>query len=113
MKTIEEFLKKLSTFEYNDFDYKNKIKGSDGTNKIEVSYNMEISNCILTVEKMPIQLVLHVKLNGHKVSSWGCVDGEDNSKAVKWFIETQNKAQKKSFDDERKAKKLAEHIFNS
>ena len=110
---IEDFLEKLDKFEYTSYDFKKKLTGTDGINQIEVSYRTELASTYHTVENMPIQLVLHIRINGEYASSWGCADSKENSAAVKWFLETTCKANNAEYLNEKNAKYKAVQIFNS
>jgi len=105
---MKKLIKTISSFTFTKVDDKKLI--GEG---IEVSYSVKLANTLSEIEKMPLQVVIQVRLNGQYAYSWGCVSNEENSEFILWFIQTSTKVRDVEFDTNRKGMKDAEAKFKA
>jgi hypothetical protein len=97
-KETRDFINQFNGFEIEKADQKSVTF----TNGIEVSYSLEVSSLFLQqfITKpnnkfnLAIQVVARVSMNGHYMSSWGCMNKYDNALILLWFEEKSRYGQK-------------------
>lgn len=112
MKTTQDFINQLNKFTYTGVDTK-CIVGDHLGNTIKVSYYTKLASSITEIERMPVQIVARIEINGQHAQTWGMENNEDNALFVKWFVTTQAKAYSIQDKAESVAQKSAKELFNS
>lgn len=112
MKTTQDFIDQLNKFTYTSADTKS-IVGDRLGNDIKVSYYTTLSNSITEIERMPVQIVARIEINGQHAQTWGMENNEDNALFVKWFVTTQANAYSVEDKEDSIAQKSAKVLFNN
>lgn len=110
---LQLLLDKLNKVEFNNSEDQKTIAGLLGTNKVQVSLRTELSNNMMDIEKMPVQIVLIVKINGAVAMTWGAESNEQNSKIVEFFVKERAKAIKKEMKQQDHEREIAKVIFDT
>lgn len=110
---LQTLLNKLNKVEFNNSKDQKTIEGLLGTNKVEVSLRTELSTNMIDIERMPVQIVLIVKINGAVATMWGSESNEQNSKIVEFFIKERAKAITKEMKQEDHEREIAKVIFST
>jgi hypothetical protein len=110
---LQSLLNKLEKVEFNNSQSSREINGLLGSNEVEVILNTKISNNLIDIKAMPIQIVLLVKVNGAVVMNWGAETNEDNSKIVEFFVKKQAQTVSKQMKQENSDRKIAKIIFDT
>ena len=105
---MKKLMKTLSTFNFTEVDGKKLI--GDG---IEVSYSVRLASTLHDIKSMPLQIVIHVRIDGEVVCTWGCENNTDNSVFVLWFIETSSKVREEAYDINEAARKSGKEKFDA
>lgn len=108
---LQVLLDKLNKVEFNGTRDQKSIEGLLGTNKVQVNLITELSTNMADIERMPVQVVLVVKINGAVAMRWGAESNEDNSKIVEFFVKERAKAFKKEMKQQDHDREIAEVIF--
>lgn len=110
---LQVLLNKLNKVEFNSSEDQKTIEGLLGTNKVQVKLWTEFSTNMIDIEKMPVQVVLVVKINGAVAMTWGSESNEQNSKIVEFFVKERAKAMTKEIRQEDHERDIAKVIFST
>jgi hypothetical protein len=110
---LQTLLNKLNKVEFNNSKDQKTIQGLLGTNKVEVSIRTELAGTMVDIERMPVQIVLIVKINGAVAITWGSESNEQNSKIVEFFVKERAKAITKEMKQEDHEREIAKVIFST
>lgn len=70
----------------------------------EIGYSIDIAKTIFDIRAMPTQIVIRVRKDGQHVITWGCVNQEEHSEFVEWFIEKSTLAMQFEFEKDNELK---------
>jgi hypothetical protein len=108
--SIEDVIALLNTYTFNANPEPNKITGTTPKgDTVEVVYNMSLTTGVHDIEKMPVQIVFYIRINGSIALTYGCWGNADNAKFVRFWLETKPKA----FEAEYKIKKEREESIKA
>jgi len=113
MKTLNDFLNKLRSVEYNKAVIDRSIEGVFRLMNVKVTISTELPNNYIDIENMPVQVVMKVYINGKHAQSWGSESNADNVAMVKWFKVQEALASKAELASERQMEKEGKELFNS
>ena len=110
---LQTLLNKLNKVEFNNSEDQKTIAGLLGTNKVQVNLRTELSTNMIDIERMPVQLVLVVKINDAVAITWGAESNEQNSKIVEFFVKERAKAITKEMRQGDHEREIAKVIFDT
>lgn len=112
MNTFQDIIAFISSIKWTGTKDSNLI-GLLGDKKIILSHSFELSNSSFDIEKYPIQIVLHIEVDGVYSTLWGLESNEDNKNFVLWYQTTKAKTVKIQFDIQQKSRKIAKDFLTS
>jgi len=110
LNNVQQFLDKLNKANFTEIKDK-KLIGKVLGNDIVVGYNIEIDGSLIGNE-FPIQVVLHVRINGEYAATWGCIDNAENAKVLRWFCKIKIQIRESERELENRKRQIAQELID-
>lgn len=105
--TMEALLMKLSAITWTSQDGRELTDG-----EWKVSFSTKLNMSAGLNRDMPVQIVIRITYQGHYVTSWGCIDNEENAQFAAWFMKAKSEAITMEIEIEDDIKANGKKLFN-
>ena len=110
MKVLE-FISKLQKIEFSKVEDKT-LTGTLNGKDVEVIYRLKLSDNMIDIEKMPVQMLIQVRVEGTHALTYGAASNKDNSALVEFFVKAEVRAQQQEFKEDKLKRQTADEVFN-
>ena len=111
---VAEWLKKFDDVQWNKSLKSDAISGVlPNGSVVNFSLKTKLATSNYDMDKMPVQIIVYIEINGVRCAHWGCTTQEENAKVVRWFVQNEVLAFKAEDEAEDEVSAKTQRLFES